>query len=239
MAVDPSSAKNKGSILGDKTRMTGLAADSNAFIRPSPSSGTLGGVGLATREIIILCEAAGYDVIIVETVGVGQSETEVKELVDFFMLMMLPGAGDELQGIKRGIIELADAIFINKADGDNLEKANQAKVSYASALHLFPAVDSGWQTKVELCSAINAENLDLAWNIICEFEEAMMKNGFFNLLRNEQLNKWYHHSTESNILASFKSKKGYQQKLEEFEKKVMARKMTPRKASRLFIEKLV
>ena len=153
LAVDPSSGKSKGSILGDKTRMLSLSANENAFIRPSPSSGTLGGVGIATREIILLCEAAGFDVIIVETVGVGQSETEVKELVDFFMLLMLPGAGDELQGIKRGIVELADAIFINKADGDNLKRAREAKAAYSNALHLFPPVDSKWTTVVETCSS--------------------------------------------------------------------------------------
>lgn len=235
LAVDPSSTKNKGSILGDKTRMTGLSANPNAFIRPSPSSGSLGGVGMATREIIILCEAAGYDVIIVETVGVGQSETEVKELVDFFMLLMLPGAGDELQGIKRGIIELADAIFINKADGDNLTKANQAKLAYTSALHLFPPVDSGWQTKVELCSALQSENLDIAWSVISEFEETMMGNGYFNLSRNEQLNKWFHHAAESGILSSFRSEKEYANVYQQFEEKVMTLKMTPRKASRLFV----
>lgn len=238
IAVDPSSAKSKGSILGDKTRMAELSANGNAFIRPSPSSGNLGGVGLATRESIILCEAAGYDVILVETVGVGQSETEVEEITDFFMLLMLPGAGDELQGIKRGIIELADAIFINKADGDNITRANQAKAAYTSALHLFPPSDSKWTSKVELCSALEGENLDHAWEVICDYEKLTRSNGHFDSVRKRQLHQWFHHAAETRILDTFKVNPAYKNNLKDFELKVLDSKLSPRKASRLLIESL-
>lgn len=238
IAVDPSSAKYKGSILGDKTRMAELSANENAFIRPSPSSGNLGGIGLATRECILLFEAGGYDVILVETVGVGQSETEVEEIVDFFMLLMLPGAGDELQGIKRGIIELADAIFINKADGENINKANQAKVAYSSALHLFPPADSEWISKVELCSALEGENLNLAWDIICEYEQLTRSNGYFDSLRKRQLHQWFLHAAETRILNTYKLKPAYMNTLKGFEIKVLDASLSPRKASRLFIESL-
>src|SRR3989339_134259 len=160
LAIDPSSERSKGSILGDKTRMEELSIDKNAYIRPSPSAGSLGGVARKTRETIILCEAAGFDTIFIETVGVGQSEIAVHSMVDFFLLLMLAGAGDELQGIKRGIMEMADFIVINKADGDNLLKTNSAKVQYENALHLFPAKESGWIPKVQTCSAINKVDID-------------------------------------------------------------------------------
>ncbi len=160
LAVDPSSTITKGSILGDKTRMEDLVKDKNAFIRPSPSGDSLGGVARKTRETIILCEAAGFDTIIIETVGVGQSETAVHSMVDFFLLLKLAGAGDELQGMKRGIIEMADAIAINKADGDNLNKANLAKIEFKRALHLYPEKESEWQPKVVLCSAIEKTGID-------------------------------------------------------------------------------
>jgi len=166
LAIDPSSTRSKGSILGDKTRMEALSAEPNAFIRPSPSAGSLGGVARKTRETIILCEAAGFDIIFVETVGVGQSETTVHSMVDFFLLLMLAGAGDELQGIKRGIIEMADVILINKADGDNLNKAKAARVEYANALHLFPPASSGWQPVVDICSAQSLFGIDHVWEII-------------------------------------------------------------------------
>ena len=238
IAIDPSSTKNKGSILGDKTRMAELSSNEQAFIRPSPSSGNLGGVGLATRECILLFEAAGYDVILVETVGVGQSETEVEEIVDFFMLLMLPGAGDELQGIKRGIIELADAIFINKADGDNMDKAKQAKLAYTSALHLFPPADSDWNSKVELCSALEGHNLDRAWEVIGEYEKLTRSNGYFESTRKSQLHQWFLHATETRILNTYKQKPSYMNSLKDFELKVLDISLSPRKASRLFIESL-
>jgi len=186
LAIDPSSSRTKGSILGDKTRMEALATDKNAFIRPSPSAGSLGGVARKTRESIILCEAAGFDVIFVETVGVGQSETAVNAMVDFFLLLMLPGAGDELQGIKRGIMEMADAIFINKADGDNLKKAQRAKTEYQNALHLYPPTESGWVPKVGTCSAMTHEGIEEVWDTIKQYESLTKSNGFFEQKRQEQ-----------------------------------------------------
>jgi len=186
LAIDPSSARSKGSILGDKTRMEDLSVDPNAFIRPSPSTGKLGGVARKTRETIILCEAAGFDVIIVETVGVGQSETAVHSMVDFFLLLMMADAGDELQGIKRGIIEMADAIIINKADRDNIGKAKAARVEYANALHLFPASDSGWSPVTDICSSITREGIERIWEIILKHNELLQKNGYFSHKRMEQ-----------------------------------------------------
>ena len=186
LAIDPSSSRNKGSILGDKTRMESLANDKNAFIRPSPSSGSLGGVAQKTRETITLCEAAGFDIILVETVGVGQSETAVHSMVDFFLLLMLAGAGDELQGIKRGIIEMSDAIFINKADGDNLNKAKASRIQYANALHLYPVPDSGWSPTAGICSAITNFNIDEVWNTIEQYMEHTKSNNYFHENRKRQ-----------------------------------------------------
>jgi LAO/AO transport system kinase len=177
LAIDPSSTITKGSILGDKTRMEELAVDPNAFIRPSPSAGSLGGVARKTRETIILCEAAGFDVIFVETVGVGQSETTVHSMVDFFLLLMLAGAGDELQGIKRGIIEMADAIIINKADGDNLQKAKAAQAEYTHALHMFPPSPTGWQPVTDTCSSKTRSGIENVWNIILRHRDLMMEKG--------------------------------------------------------------
>jgi LAO/AO transport system kinase len=183
LAIDPSSERTKGSILGDKTRMEELATDKNAFIRPSPSAGSLGGVARKTKEIIILCEAAGFDTILVETVGVGQSETAVHSMVDFFLLLMLAGAGDELQGIKRGIMEMADAIVINKADGDNINKAKLAKQEYENALHLFPPTESGWIPKVNTCSARSNIGIEEVWGNIEEYRSLSIENGYFNKRR--------------------------------------------------------
>jgi LAO/AO transport system kinase len=186
LAVDPSSERSKGSILGDKTRMEELSIDGNAFIRPSPSGLTLGGVARKTRETIILCEAAGFDTVIIETVGVGQSETMVKSMVDFFLLLMLSGAGDELQGIKRGIMEMADALIITKADGDNIAKATAAKALYKSALQLFPKNENGWETPVGSCSVFVKESIENIWKIISEFEKITQENGSFFKHRAEQ-----------------------------------------------------
>ncbi len=186
LAIDPSSSRNKGSILGDKTRMELLSADINAFIRPSPSSGSLGGVTQKTRETISLCEAAGFDVILVETVGVGQSEIAVHSMVDFFLLLMLAGAGDELQGIKRGIIEMSDALFVNKADGDNVDKAELSKIQYANALHLFPATESSWIPIVDTCSAQYNKGIDKVWNAIGEYVELTKSNKYFYEKRQQQ-----------------------------------------------------
>jgi len=186
LAVDPSSELSKGSILGDKTRMEELSVDPNAFIRPSPSGLTLGGVARKTRETIILCEAAGFDVVIIETVGVGQSETVVKSMVDFFLLLMLSGAGDELQGIKRGIMEMADALIITKADGDNILKATAAKALYQSALQLFPKNENGWEPPVGTCSVFIKESIENIWKIISDFEKMTKNNEFFFKHRAEQ-----------------------------------------------------
>jgi LAO/AO transport system kinase len=186
LAIDPSSQRSKGSILGDKTRMEQLAVDPNAYVRPSPSAGSLGGVARKTRETVVLCEAAGFDVIIIETVGVGQSETAVHSMVDFFLLLMLAGAGDELQGIKRGIMEMADAIVINKADGDNIPKAIQAKAQYQSALHLFPPTPSGWTPRVETCSSLTGEGIDTVWHMMEDYFSLTHANGFFQINRNQQ-----------------------------------------------------
>ncbi|HSV89150.1 MAG TPA: methylmalonyl Co-A mutase-associated GTPase MeaB [Bacteroidales bacterium] len=183
LAIDPSSEISGGSILGDKTRMERLSSEPNAFIRPSPSAGTLGGVARKTREIIILCEAAGFNIVLVETVGVGQSETAVHSMVDFFLLLMLAGAGDELQGIKRGIIEMCDGMAINKADGDNFNKAKIARVQYQNALHLFPPAQSGWKPKVEICSALMNTGIDRVWEMICDYISMTKSNGFFDLKR--------------------------------------------------------
>lgn len=186
LAIDPSSERTKGSILGDKTRMESLSTDPDAFIRPSPSGNTLGGVARKTRETIVLCEAAGFDVIIVETVGVGQSETVVKSMVDFFLLLMLAGAGDELQGIKRGIMEMADGLLINKADGDNKAKAIGAQAQYRAALKLFPKTENQWSVPVEVCSALEGFAIDKVWNIIQEYEALTKSNGYFQKNRTEQ-----------------------------------------------------
>jgi len=193
LAIDPTSERTHGSILGDKSRMHELAADKNAFIRPSPSSGILGGVANKTRESIILCEAAGFDIILIETVGVGQSETTVSNLADFFLLLMLAGAGDELQGIKRGIMELADALIITKSDGDNSIKAKNAAMEYKRALHLFPAKENGWIPQVSTCSALDKTGLDTIWELIEKHNNQMQASSYFTDNRNRQSNYWLHH----------------------------------------------
>ena len=190
LAVDPSSSISHGSILGDKTRMEELVKDPNAFIRPSASGETLGGVARKTRETIILCEAAGFDTIIIETVGVGQSETAVHSMVDFFLLLKIAGAGDELQGIKRGIMEMADAIVINKADGDNIAKAKLAKTEFNRALHLFPAKLSGWIPKVTTCSAYEKTGIDEVWQLISDYFELVKTNQYFEEKRQNQSQYW-------------------------------------------------
>jgi len=184
LAIDPSSQRTKGSILGDKTRMEKLTNDPNAFIRPSPSAGSLGGVAQKTRESIILCEAAGFEVILIETVGVGQSETAVHSMVDIFLLLMLAGAGDELQGIKRGIMEMADAILINKADGDNKQRAELARREYANALHLFPPTESGWIPQTQTCSAYTGDGISNVWNIVEDY--LTQTKDYFSIKRNRQ-----------------------------------------------------
>lgn len=203
LAIDPSSQQSGGSILGDKTRMEALASDPNAFIRPSPSAGTLGGVARKTREIIILCEAAGFDTVFVETVGVGQSETVAHSMVDFFLVIMLAGAGDELQGIKRGIMEMADAIAVNKADGSNLHKAELAKTEFYNALHLLPPHKPGWQPPVVTCSAIEARGIKEIWDIINRYVEITNENGYFNEWRKSQAIFRMHDSIRETLKTSF------------------------------------
>ena len=213
LAVDPSSSLSKGSILGDKTRMEDLVKNNNAFIRPSPSNNSLGGVARKTRESIILCEAAGFDTILIETVGVGQSETAVHSMVDFFLLLKLAGAGDELQGIKRGIIEMADAIAINKADGDNLRHAKLAKVEFNRALHLYPSKDSEWQPKVTLCSAINNEGVSEIWELIKTYIELTKSNTYFESNRNNQNKFWLLQTIEDRLKSDFYARKEIKDKL--------------------------
>jgi LAO/AO transport system kinase len=190
LAVDPSSTRSGGSIMADKTRMEQLAVQPNAFIRPSPSGGTLGGVARKTRESMLICEAAGFDVMIVETVGVGQSETTVASMVDFFLVLMLAGAGDELQGIKKGVLELADAIAITKADGDNVDKALQAARAYASALHLLSPASAHWQPPVLTCSAVAREGVDTVWQTVLEHRQKMQVSGEFDIKRRSQALDW-------------------------------------------------
>ncbi len=203
LAIDPSSTRTKGSILGDKTRMETLSINQNAFIRPSASKGTLGGVARATREALILCEAAGYDIVMIETVGVGQSETAVSQLVDFFLLLMLAGGGDELQGIKRGIMEMADLIVINKADGDNITKAKLAATEYRNALHLFPALPNGWVPNVLTASSIGNVGINLVWDKINEFVIHTKSNGFFDDNRRKQSLVILTDTIEENLKSSF------------------------------------
>ena len=203
LAVDPSSTLSKGSILGDKTRMEDLVKDDNAFIRPSPAGTSLGGVARKSRETIILCEAAGFDTILIETVGVGQSETAVHSMVDFFLLLKLAGAGDELQGIKRGIMEMADAVVINKADGENLKNAKIAKVEFNRALHLYPAKESGWQPKVLLASALKNEGISEIWELIEAYLKLSKDNKFFDHKRKEQNKFWLLQTIEDRLKSDF------------------------------------
>jgi len=203
LAIDPSSEKSGGSILGDKTRMESLSNDPNAFIRPSPSAGSLGGVARKTRETMVLCEAAGFDVIFIETVGVGQSETAVHSMVDFFLLLMLSGAGDELQGIKRGIMEMADVIAITKADGDNVRNSEMACNEYRNALHLFPAAESGWSPRVMAISARQNSGLSELWSLIEAYLDQVKANGYFEKNRRGQSRQWMYESIQEQLLHHF------------------------------------
>jgi LAO/AO transport system kinase len=203
LAIDPSSGQSGGSILGDKTRMEKLSTDPMAFIRPSPAAGTLGGVARKTRETIILCEASKFDTIIVETVGVGQSETAVSSMVDFFLLLMLAGAGDELQGIKRGIMEMADAIAITKADGNNRTMAEGARIEFQTALHLFPPAASGWSPEVFICSSKENSGIEEIWDAICKYVEFTKASGYFEERRKEQAVIRMHDTILENLKGSF------------------------------------
>lgn len=226
LAIDPSSERTKGSILGDKTRMEELSVDKNAYIRPSPSAGSLGGVARKTRETIILCEAAGFNHIFIETVGVGQSETAVHSMSDFFLLLMLAGAGDELQGIKRGIMEMADLIAINKADGNNTEKAQLAKRQYKNALHLFPRKESGWIPEVLTCSALTQTGISDVWDKIELYKKQITDNGYFNGNRKAQASFWLHETIEENFKRSFYLHPVMREKIKEYEKRVLSSELS-------------
>lgn len=235
LAVDPSSERSKGSILGDKTRMEELSTDPNAFIRPSPSAGSLGGVARKTRETIVLCEAAGFNVIFIETVGVGQSETAVHSMVDFFLLLMLAGAGDELQGIKRGIMEMADAIAITKADGENARKADLAKVEYQNALHLFPPTKSGWIPKVLTCSSLKNKGINEVWETIEKYISHSKDNNHFGLKRKEQAKYWMYESINESLKNNFYNQEGIKEKLKIFEENVLNGRMNSFLASKMIL----
>ena len=221
LAIDPSSERSKGSILGDKTRMEALSREKNAFIRPSPTAGSLGGVARKTRETIILCEAAGFDTVFVETVGVGQSETAVHSMVDFFLLIQLAGTGDELQGIKRGIMEMADGIVINKADGDNLERAKMAASNFRNALHLFPPTESGWIPKVQTYSGYYALGIQEVWDMINEYIIFTKSNGFFERRRHEQAKYWMYESINEMLRRTFYNNPKIEKQLPLMERKVL------------------
>ncbi len=203
LAIDPSSERSKGSILGDKTRMNQLSTEKNAFIRPSPSAGSLGGVARKTRETIVLCEAAGFDTILVETVGVGQSETAAHSMVDFFLLLQVTGTGDELQGIKRGIMEMADGIAINKCDGSNKERAEAARVSFKNALALFPPTESGWKPYALTCSSVEGNGVLEVWKMVEDYITFVRNNGYLEYLRTQQAKYWMYETINQNLLDGF------------------------------------
>lgn len=206
LTIDPSSQISGGSILGDKTRMSELSRNESAFIRPSPSGDSLGGVARKTRETIYLCEAAGFDTIFVETVGVGQSEIAVHSMVDLFLLLLIAGAGDELQGIKRGIMEMADLFAVTKADGDNKMRAERTRIETQSAIHFFPAHENGWIPKVLSCSSLSGEGISEIWNQICEYEKIVKSNGHFEIRRTDQAKYWLEETVSEHLLGDFYSK---------------------------------
>jgi LAO/AO transport system kinase len=237
LAIDPSSERTKGSILGDKTRMEKLSADKNAFIRPSPAAGSLGGVARKTRESVFLCETAGFDVIIIETVGVGQSEIAVHSMVDFFLLLMLSGAGDELQGIKRGIMEMADLIAITKADGANTKKAEMAKVEYSGALHLFPPAESGWKPCVVTSSSRENTGIETIWNKIIEYKAFTDQNGFFATKRKKQIQEWMFETIEDLLKLNFYNHPSVSKLLDSLKEKVLSREMCSYSAANALLNK--
>lgn len=235
LAVDPSSTKTKGSILGDKTRMEELSKDPLAFIRPTATN-TLGGVADRTREAILLCEAAGFEVIIIETVGVGQSETAVRNMVDFFLLLMLAGAGDELQGIKKGIMEMADGVVITKADGENLDKASQAQAEFQHALHLFSDSDSGWKPKVITSSAIEKKGIKETWQLIQDYLAVTKGNCFFSKNRDQQNLVWFQESIQQLLKQQLAQSKGMKLKIQSLENDIIGKKILPSRAAKHIID---
>lgn len=226
LAIDPSSERSKGSILGDKTRMNELSIQANAFIRPSPSAGSLGGVARKTRETIVLCEAAGYDTILLETVGVGQSETAAHSMVDYFLLIQVTGTGDELQGIKRGIMEMADGIAINKCDGNNIERAHAARVSYKNALALFPPTMSGWKPNAICCSAVEHNGIAEVWEDVEKYIAFTKQNGFFDAQRTNQAKYWMYETINQALLDGFYKNEQMEQRINEAEKQVLSNEIS-------------
>jgi len=237
LAIDPSSERTKGSILGDKTRMEELSVAKNAFIRPSPSAGSLGGVARKTRESIILCEAAGFDTIFVETVGVGQSEISVHSMVDFFLLIQIAGAGDELQGIKRGIMEMADGIAINKCDGSNVDKAKVAKSQYQNALHLFPPHESGWSPEAITCSSVENNGIDEIWDMVERYIAFIKENKYFEIKRNMQSKYWMYETINEQLKGNFYTNPEIQGLLIENEKKVLSNELSSFIAAKNLLDK--
>ncbi len=226
LAIDPSSERSKGSILGDKTRMEQLAVHPASFIRPSPTAGSLGGVARKTRETIILCEAAGFDKIFVETVGVGQSETACHSMVDFFLLIQLAGTGDELQGIKRGIMEISDGIVINKCDGENVDKCHMAATNFRNALHFFPMPESGWLPKVLCYSGFYGIGIKEIWDMVYAYIDFVKQNGYFDYRRNEQAKYWMYESIDEQLRRSFYNDTLVQERMREAEQAVLAGRQT-------------
>ena len=237
MAVDPSSSVSRGSILGDKTRMEKLARDPNAFIRPSPSGGTLGGVTRKTRETILLCEAAGYDTVLIETVGVGQSEITVRSMVDFFLLLLITGAGDELQGFKRGVIEIADALVVNKADGDNKNRAESLMHDYQQVLHYLMPATPGWQTPVKTCSSITGDGIPAVWESIEAFRRDTTRSGVFADRRKHQVRDWLHAMIDEQLRSRFRHHPGVNDVLPGVEKAVMEGELPATTAARMLLDK--
>lgn len=227
LAIDPTSSVSSGSILGDKTRMERLAVSDRAFIRPSPSGESLGGVARQTRETILLAEAAGYDIVFIETVGVGQSEIAVHSMTDVFLLLLLPGAGDELQGIKRGIVEMADILAVNKADGDRVRLANQARGHYTNATHLLPPRPSDWTPRVLTCSALDGSGIADVWSAIEAYREMTRENGYFDANRRRQAGYWLREALDTGLKAAFFNHPGVRDQLAALEPEVLAGRMSP------------
>lgn len=236
LAIDPSSEEGKGSILADKTRMVSLSTDPLAFVRPSPTAGVLGGVAEKTRESIYLCEAAGYEIILIETVGVGQSETEVHSMADFYILILLAGAGDELQGIKRGIMEMVDLVLINKADGENIAKAKNAAQEIARALHFFSSRKSGWVPETKVCSSLEKSGIREVWDTILAFKKLTQENGFFETNRREQLIYWLHKSIKNQLVQGFYENIEIRKKISAIENKIQNQEISVREAAKNLLD---
>ncbi|MBT4769026.1 MAG: methylmalonyl Co-A mutase-associated GTPase MeaB, partial [Rhodospirillaceae bacterium] len=236
LAVDPSSKRSGGSILGDKTRMTGLSQSKDAFIRPSPSGGALGGVAARTREALLACEAAGFDVVFVETVGVGQSETAVADMVDTFLLLLLPSGGDELQGIKKGIMEIADLLAVNKADGDLIKAAGRTASDYGNAVRLIRPAYAEWQPRVQTCSALKGEGIPEIWQAVLAFRDAREESGGFSAHRAEQAKTWLWSEVNLSLAAAFRGHGQVSKLIGKMEKRVVAGEITPTAAAQALLD---